>query len=144
MSLLPASVASFISRGRVGHLGTADASGQPHVVPFCYAFDGAAIYSAIDAKPKRAAARDLRRVRNIRENARVCVVIDDYDEDWQKLRHVIIQGQAEILTDGPDFGRAVDLLLDKYAQYRSMGLDRDSGVVIKVAPGHVTDWSFAR
>jgi PPOX class probable F420-dependent enzyme len=139
---VPANVAGFISRSRVGHLGTADATGQPLVVPFCYAFDGTAIFSAIDAKPKRTPARALRRVKNIAENAKVCVVIDDYDEDWQKLRHVIIQGQAEILTDGPDYRHGVDLLLDKYPQYRTMGLDPDRGVMIKVTPGRVTDWSF--
>ena len=61
-------------------------------------------------------------MRNIRENPRVSVVIDQYDEDWTRLRWVIIQGRAEILTDGPHFARGVDLLVDKYPQYRAMGL----------------------
>src|SRR5262249_30279924 len=107
---IPANVAGFISRRHVGHLRTSAATGQSLVVPFCYASDGTAIFAAIDAKPKRAEARDLRRVRNITENAKVCVVIDEYDEDWRKLRHVIIQGQAEILTEGPDYQRGIDLL----------------------------------
>lgn len=141
MPPLSENVRGLISKSRVGHLGTADADGQPHVVPFCYAFDGTAIFSAIDGKPKRAGARALKRIRNITENARVCVVIDHYDEDWRKLRHVIIQGQAEILTEGPDYRRGVDLLLEKYAQYRAMGLDRDQGVVIKVTPARITHWS---
>ena len=142
MDPLPESVLGLISRSRVGHLGTADAAGQPLVVPFCYAFDGTAIFSSIDAKPKRRAARALKRVRNITENSRVCVVIDHYDEDWRKLRHVIIQGQAEILTGGPDYSRGVELLLEKYPQYRAMGLDREQGVMIKVTPARVTQWSF--
>ena len=144
MAHVPDEVAGFISRGRVGHLGTADRQGQPHVVPFCYAFDGAAIFSAVDAKPKRATGRALKRIRNIEANPSVCVTIDDYDEDWSRLRHVIIQGRAEVLTEGPEFSRGADLLLEKYPQYRAMGLPRERGVMIKVTPAHVTHWSMAR
>lgn len=143
MDAIPASVAGFIAEGRVGRLATADASGQPLVVPICYAFDGASLFSAIDAKPKRPGPQGLRRVRNIRENPRVSVVIDRYDEDWTRLRYVIIQGQAEILTDGGDFSRGVDLLLAKYPQYRSMGLKREAGLMIKVEPARVTEWQYS-
>lgn len=143
MDAIPASVAGFIAEGRVGRLATADASGQPLVVPICYAFDGASLFSAIDAKPKRPGPRGLRRIRNIRENPRVSVVIDRYDEDWTRLRYVIIQGRAEILTDGGDFSRGVDLLLAKYPQYRSMGLKREAGLMIKVEPARVTEWQYS-
>ena len=96
MVSLPPAVADFIAIGRVGRLGTADAAGQPHVVPFCYAWDGTALFSAIDAKPKRAAPRALRRIRNIEANPRVRVragrrwrkgtatVLPDYD--WRALQ----------------------------------------------------------
>ena len=99
MHALPEEVAGFISAGRVGHLGTADASGQPLVVPFCYAFDGAVLFSAVDAKPKRTVAEQLKRVRNIRENPNVCVVIDEWS-GLSRLRHVIIQRGP-----GPDLRR---------------------------------------
>jgi hypothetical protein len=39
--------------------------------------------SAIDAKPKRSG--ELARVRNIRENPKVSVVIDQYEEEWSRL-----------------------------------------------------------
>ncbi|MBI4241041.1 MAG: TIGR03668 family PPOX class F420-dependent oxidoreductase [Candidatus Rokubacteria bacterium] len=136
-------VEAFLQAERVGRLGTADSAGQPLVVPVCYAFDGRTCYSAIDAKPKREPADRLKRVRNIRENPRVCLVVDRYDEDWRRLRYVILQGRAELLTGGPEFARAVDLLLDKYPQYRAMGLDRESGLVIKITPEQVVEWSFA-
>ena len=143
MEALPPSVAGFIAEGRVGRLGTADASGQPLVVPICYAFDGESLFSAIDAKPKTPGPRGLKRIRNLRENPKVSVVIDRYDEDWTKLRYVIIQGRAELLTEGGDFSRGVDLLLAKYPQYRQMGLDRDSGLMIKVKPDRVTRWQYS-
>ena len=143
MDAIPASVAGFIAEGRVGRLGTADASGQPLVVPICYAWDGAALFSAIDAKPKMPAPHGLKRIRNIRENAKVSVVIDRYDEDWQQLRYVILQGEARVLTEGGDFAHGVDLLLAKYPQYRRMGLRREAGVMIKVTPARVIRWQYA-
>ncbi len=141
MAALPQDIAGFIASRRVGHLGTADAAGEPLVVPFCYAFDGAALFSAVDAKPKRQPPERLKRVRNIRENPKVCVVIDEWDEDWRRLRHVIIHGKAELVTGGADYRRGVELLLARYPQYRQMGLDPERGVMIKVTPGRVTAWS---
>ena len=143
MGGIPASVAGFIAEGRVGRLGTADASGQPLVVPICYAFDGHSLFSAIDAKPKTKSPEELKRIRNIRENAKVSVVIDRYDEDWAQLRYVIIQGRAQLLTEGEDFSRGADLLLAKYPQYRAIGLNREAGLMIKVDPARVTQWQFA-
>jgi PPOX class probable F420-dependent enzyme len=144
MSSIPASVAGFISAGRVGHLGTADAAGQPLVVPICYAFDGEALFSPVDAKPKSEAPDRLRRIRNIRANAKVSVVINHYEEDWTRLRHVLIQGDAQVLTAGAEFSRAADLLLAKYPQYRCMGLSREAGVMIKVIPARVQEWRFSK
>ena len=140
--LAPA-VQVFLQTGRVARMGTADSTGQPLVLPVCYAFDGQHCYSAIDAKPKRRPGDQLTRVRNIRENPRVCLVVDHYDEDWSRLRYVIVHGRAELLTGGPEFSRAVDLLLDKYPQYRAMRLPRESGLVIKITPERVVQWSSA-
>ena len=136
-------VSNFLKAGRVARLGTADAAGQPLVVPICYAFDGRHCYSAIDAKPKRQAPGRLRRVRNIRENSRVSLLVDHYDEEWSRLRYVVLQGRAALLSEGAEFTHAVDLLLEKYAQYRAMSLDRSSGLVIKITPERVIQWSFA-
>jgi len=143
MQALPPSVACFIAEGRVGRLGTADAAGQPLVVPICYAFDGESLFSAIDAKPKTSEPRGLKRIRNLQENPKVSVVIDRYDEDWTQLRYVIIQGRAELLTEGGDFSRGIDLLLAKYPQYRDMGLNRGSGLMIMVKPDRVTQWQYS-
>src|SRR5947207_10082316 len=60
----------FLEAHRVGHLATADAHGAPHVVPVCYALDHEALYFIADEKPKRRAARELKRLENLRENPR--------------------------------------------------------------------------
>src|SRR2546427_9985547 len=74
----PAWALALLREARVGRLATADADGRPLVVPVRYALDadGQRLYSAIDAKPKR--TRQLRRLRNIRENPQVSVVVDQY------------------------------------------------------------------
>ncbi len=136
-------VGEFLRAGRVARLGTADAAGRPLVIPICYAFDGRHCYSAIDAKPKRRAPGQLQRVKNIRENPRVSVLVDHYEEEWGRLRYVILQGRADLLMEGDEFAYAVDLLLEKYAQYRALSLDRRSGLVVKITPERVIQWSAA-
>ena len=143
MADLPAWAAEMLRSARVGRLATADAAGHPLVVPVCYAFDGETVYSAIDAKPKRATGRGLRRIRNIEENPHVSLVVDEYDEEWARLRYVIVEGQAALLTGGEVFGRAIDLLRAKYPQYRAMGLARAAGLVIAIAPARFLSWRFA-
>ena len=139
---LPPAAAELLRESRVARLGTADREGQPLVVPVCYVFDGRVCFSPIDAKPKRVAPRALRRVRNITDNPQVSLVVDRYDEDWSQLRWVIVQGRAEILSEGPERAQAVDLLRAKYAQYRAMGLDRDTAIVIRISPERTTYWSW--
>jgi PPOX class probable F420-dependent enzyme len=74
-------VTAFLRAGRVAHLATADASGQPLVIPICFAFDGQEFFSPIDEKPKRLSPQRLKRLRNIEENSQVSLVIDRYEED---------------------------------------------------------------
>lgn len=144
MSGLPDFAADLLYQSRVARLGTADRAGQPLVVPVCYVFDGRLCFSALDSKPKRVAATELRRVRNIAENPRVSLTVDRYDEEWSRLCWVIVEGRADILTDGSERAGAVDLLRDKYAQYRAMGLDRDSATVIRISPERTLHWRWQR
>ena len=114
----------FLSRQRVAHLATADASGKPHVIPICFALAGDTVYIAIDEKPKRGDPLKLRRLRNIAENPSVAVVADVYDDgDWSRLGFVLVHASARVLTDGGEHARAIGALRDKYAQYRRMALE---------------------
>jgi PPOX class probable F420-dependent enzyme len=136
----PAWATELLAVARVGRLATADAHGRPLVVPVCYALDGGSIYSAVDAKPKR--TRELRRLRNLAENPLISLVVDEYDEDWTRLRYVIVEGTADVLTDGAEFSRAVDRLVAKYPQYRNLGLPRASGTVIRINPERLLAWKY--
>src|SRR5262245_31098333 len=105
----------FVQRQRVARLATADVEGRPYVVPVCYAFDGARFYTPLDEKPKRVAARQLKRVRNIAARPEVSLVIDRYDDDWSQLAWLQIAGRAELLLpEITDHTQAVALLRERY------------------------------
>jgi PPOX class probable F420-dependent enzyme len=131
---------AFAADSRVARLATVDHAGHPHVVPICYATDGRAYYSAIDAKPKRTPPDRLRRVRNIHANPHVALLIDHYEEDWTRLRYLLVQGRAELLREGPEWEAARGMLTAKYPQYRNMPLG-DGSLLIKITPDRVVGWS---
>lgn len=121
-----------------GHLATADASGAPHVIPVCYAFDGRNLFSVLDQKPKSAELIRLRRVRNIQANPQVSLVVDHYEEDWSRLGYILVLGKAELLLEGEEHDGAVRMLREKYSQYRAM--DLEANPVIKIVPHRVVCW----
>ncbi len=124
---------------RVARLATVDAQGSPSAVPICYAFDGQHLYSVLDRKPKSVQPEKLKRVRNIRSNSQVSVVLDSYDEDWGTLWYILIKGEANLLYSGMvGHGEALALLRMKYHQYRQM--DIDGSPVIRITPQRVTCW----
>ncbi len=128
----------FISEQRVARLATVDAGGQPAVIPIVYAFDGAALFTPLDAKPKRIAKAQLQRVRNINANPRVAIIIDSYSEDWQQLAWVHVRGQARIVTSGATYTTGITLLRAKYPQYELMPLAGCPLIVIE--PTHIRSW----
>lgn len=119
---------AVLERARVGRLATADADGNPHVIPICYAIVEEAgavrIVSAIDEKPK--STRDLQRVRDIRENPSIALLVDFYDEDWSRLAWVQVRGRARLRSGETDgHGTAVSALESRYEQYASDAHNHD-------------------
>ena len=134
--------ARFLTHARVGRLATADAEGRPHVIPVCFAFDGEAVYIALDQKPKSVELTRLRRIRNILSNPQASLVVDHYAEDWRDLRYILMACHAGLLDgDTDESAKAIALLREKYEQYRDM--DLDGNPVIKLTPQRYTAWSFS-
>jgi len=131
----------FLEAHRVGHLATAGADGAPHVVPVCYALDDGALYFVADEKPKRRPARELQRLRNVRENPRAAVVVDDYDEDWTRLAWLLVRGPARVIDEPGAHATALGLLRARYPQYTAMSLD-DAGrnPIVRIEPARVVLW----
>jgi PPOX class probable F420-dependent enzyme len=106
---------------RIARLATVGATAQPHVVPIVFALAGETIYSVVDAKPKR--TTELRRLRNVRSNPLVSVLVDHYDDtDWDALWWVRADGSARVLAvDSPEASHAIELLARRYPQQRATG-----------------------
>ncbi len=133
-------VAAFVAGRRVGRLATADKGGAPYVVPVCYVYDWGSgrVYTAIDLKAKSVGVGRLRRVRNIRENPRVALVVDDYSEDWGELAYVMALGTATVLEEGEERRRGEELLREKYEQYAEML--EEGCAVIRIEVRRATGW----
>jgi PPOX class probable F420-dependent enzyme len=141
----------FVESQRVGHLATADGAGRPHVVPVCFARVGDVLYVPVDAKPKGGDPRALKRLRNLQARPEAAFLLDHYDEDWRRLRWLLIHVRARVLESGrpgePGAGeaseeraRALAALTTRYPQYAAMGLATLDLPVVSLAPVAVRRW----
>ena len=96
------------------------------------------LYFAIDAKPK--STTNLKRLRNIAGKPNVSILIDHYENDWSRLWWVRLDGSARIVTEDVEIERAMDLLVQRYAQYRAT---RPPGPVVAVEIDSMSGWSAA-
>jgi PPOX class probable F420-dependent enzyme len=124
-----------LTAARVGRLATIDADGRPHLVPIVFAVADDTVYTAVDSKPKR--SRTLRRIENARARPDVTILVDHYEDDWNRLWWIRLRGRGRVLDDGEERDRALALLAEKYAQYRSEPPD---GPVLAVDVTDVREW----
>jgi PPOX class probable F420-dependent enzyme len=105
------------AEGRVARMATVGPDGTPHLVPIVFAVDGDEILSVVDAKPK--GTPELKRLRNIAANPNVALLVDEYNEEWERLWWIRADGTARVEEEGPTRDRAIELLWAKYEQYRT-------------------------
>jgi PPOX class probable F420-dependent enzyme len=127
---------SRLTGARVARLATTDPDGRPHLVPIVFALDGDTLYTAVDRKPKRSSK--LRRIENARSRPDVTILVDHYDEDWSRLWWIRLRGHARVLDHGEERDRALELLKEKYPQYRTEPPD---GPVLAVDVTNVREWT---
>lgn len=131
---------AFLDEQRVARLATSDAAGRPHVVPVCFARLNGSLYVAVDQKPKRGDPRRLRRLENLRKRPEATFLADHYDEDWSKLRWLLVRAHARILEDGGERQAALTALESRYPQYAAMRLGALGLPVIALEPTAVARW----
>jgi PPOX class probable F420-dependent enzyme len=129
----------LLGTARVARFATVTPDGRPSVVPVCFAAIGGVIYHAVDHKPK--ATRALARLDHVRAEPRAALLADHYDDaDWSALWWVRADGHARVLDDGPQTAHALDLLTERYPQYRER---RPGGPVVALHVQRISGWSAA-
>ncbi|MEU7899761.1 TIGR03668 family PPOX class F420-dependent oxidoreductase [Nonomuraea sp. NPDC049152] len=122
---------------RTATLATADSQGTPHLVPIVFAVQDDQIAFAVDHKPKK--TPDLRRLRNIVANERVCLLVDHYDEDWSRLWWARADGRAAIVEDPSERATWIARLGERYEPYRSRPPE---GPVVVITVDRWSGWSY--
>ena len=98
----------FIAASPVCRIATVRANGEPHVIPVCPVFDGdRTLY--VDLGPKSTTAVALR------TEPRITVLIDEYHDDWSKLRKAILYCRAE-RVGGAEQAAAWERIREKFPQ----------------------------
>jgi len=106
---LPPHVREFIAAAPVCRIATVRRDGRPHVIPVCPVFDGEKTIF-VDLGVDSVSARALR------HEPRVAVLIDEYHDDWSRLRKALLHCVAEPVG-GAAQDEAWDLIRRKFPQY---------------------------
>ena len=107
----------ILRRAPVGRLGLAD-GGEPYVVPLNFAYEGGRIFFHTGLEG--------RKLEMMEKNPRVCFEVDEMSEavvneemacmSTAYYKSVIAWGSARLLDDDTDKMKALDLLMQKYAE----------------------------
>jgi nitroimidazol reductase NimA-like FMN-containing flavoprotein (pyridoxamine 5'-phosphate oxidase superfamily) len=111
MKPLPGAVRGFVRDAPVCRIATVRPDGVPQLIPVCPVFDGETLYVDI--------AEDGVSASGVRANGRVTVLIDEYHDDWDKLRAVVLRTKAEPIG-GKRQEAAWRMIREKFPQYSSV------------------------
>ncbi|MGH7799189.1 MAG: pyridoxamine 5'-phosphate oxidase family protein [Thermodesulfobacteriota bacterium] len=125
----------FMSLQRVLRIATVDKNGMPHNVPVCHVMDGDRIYFATGKKSKK--------IKNLKQNAKVSLVCDEYSEIWSYLRGIFAQGETRVISKGPEFRKIRKLLYQKYPQYEAEAtIEEGNTVIVEITPRKIVSWGL--
>lgn len=128
------------------HLATVSSDKQPHIVPIVFVWHDDNIWSPIDGKPKRRGTP--LRVDNILKNPQASLMLDGYDDDWNRLWWLRLDVTARVLSldkcstaEHAQAQSAVRRLLRKYPQYRHTPVLGESRTMLMMTPVRINSWS---
>ncbi len=131
---------TLIKGAKVARLATVDQKSHPYVVPVVFVFHENSFFIPLDEKAKTVNSRNLKRVKNIKKNSNVTLLIDKYQNDWKKLFFLMIHGKATVI--GGKNNKLMDkihkLLILKYPQYKKIGIGNSC---ITIYPTKVIFWN---
>jgi PPOX class probable F420-dependent enzyme len=133
--LLTGGPAEFFAAARVVYLGTVSPGGEPHVIPVSPVLDLDRVVFASEFATSH--------MRNLRENPSVSLTVDEYHEDWDRLRAVMVFGPAHVIESGFEWERMKTLLEDKYPQYPEQApIEEGTTGMVDVRVDRIVTWGF--
>lgn len=139
-------IVRLIKNTSIGYLATAASNLQPYVTPVVFILHNNNIYVPLDQKPKTVSISELKRVKNIQENPKVCFLVHHYDEDWTKLWFVMITGYATLVNGTSKTLRTKlktihNKFLSKYSQYNKISV---GSFYITIRIDKSTYWKYSQ
>ena len=127
---------NLLASAQIGHMATSDSKGVPRIIPVCFVEVSGNIYSMIDKKPKVTDMTKLKRLQNILSYPNDSFLIDHYEEDWDNLWYLQINGKAALI-DTPH-SEMHDQLIRKYPPYTVMNVSHQP--LIRIIPESINLW----
>jgi len=126
---------TIVKEERVARLATHTEQNRIHLVPVCYTYNGKDIFIGTSINSKK--------VKNLQVNSDATLLIDIYQEDWSKLKGVMIQGRGEVIKEGKEFEEAKKQLYEKYPQYQKYAaIEEGESAIIKITPEKIISWDY--
>lgn len=132
-----ASIQRFLASRQIALLATVQGDGAPLAMPMWFLHDPASL-SMISVE-------GTQKVRNLRRDPRVCVVVEA-GGGGEDIRGVTILGRVEFLGDGPERRALIGRFHEKYPRLASLWGGRampSNRVMFRIAPERVRSWGLA-
>jgi len=124
--MFSASEIKFLKSQWVCRFATASSDGWPHNVPVGFVFDGKSFYITSDPGAKK--------LRNMAENNRVSIVIDDPTEP---RKAVMVQGLVTLFERGAEFERINEFI---YEEWGGRKWKEGEQVAVRIDPTKKVSW----
>lgn len=134
MPLTPQELDAFLAEPHIAVVATSGPAGKPHAMPVWYAWrDGKVLFHT---------GPDSKKLRNLRGNPRISVVVDTKVATYKV---VVIEGRASESAGDPALATeiAVHYLGEKQGR-RYVERSGGTGSLVTVTPGKIISWDYAR
>ncbi|MHB8807404.1 MAG: pyridoxamine 5'-phosphate oxidase family protein [Anaerolineaceae bacterium] len=132
---------TFLEEPLLARIATADRSGQPHVIPVWYGWDGESLWIS--------SYSNTRKIQDLEENSKIAIAIDVAGEKTE-TKAVIFEGQADLVKGPPEFLHKQILWIYKRYLGEKGVLDKDPqewladphNLLIKLVPEKIITWQW--
>ena len=134
MPLSPSELDAFLSEPHIAVVATSGPTGKPHAMPVWYLWrDGKVLFHT---------GADSKKMRNLRKNDRISVVVDSKTAPYKVA---IIEGTARQLPGVKALGREIAIhYLGENMGAAYAARSEEVGALVEVTPTKVISWDYAK